>query len=145
MTQIHRPHDKLFRETFGDLVVAKDFLKNYLPENLLQSLNIDVLSLEQESFIRRDLRGVQSDLLFQTEFAGKRGYIYFLFEHKSYVADDIAFQLLGYMNEIWKREREKLHRNDVSFIVPLVLYHGEKVWRKAKKISDWILDYRDFS
>src|SRR5699024_10417130 len=145
MKKIHHPHDKLFRETFGDLAVTKDFLSHYLPTELSHAVNMDIMSLEKESFIKNDLREVQSDLLFRTEISGQSGYIYFLFEHKSFIAEDIAFQLLGYMLEIWKREREKLRRNNISFIIPLVLYHGEKEWHDPKKISGWILNYETFT
>ncbi|HLQ72986.1 MAG TPA: Rpn family recombination-promoting nuclease/putative transposase [Bacillota bacterium] len=126
MKRIHHPHDKLFRETFGDLSVTKDFLSHYLPTKLASAVDMDAMSLKKNSFIKNDLREVQSDLLFRTEISGQPGYIYFLFEHKSFIAEDIAFQLLGYMLEIWKYEREKLRRHNISFIIPLVLYHGDK-------------------
>jgi len=29
--KIDNPHDKFFKETLGNVIVAKDFLHNYLP------------------------------------------------------------------------------------------------------------------
>ena len=33
--KIQNPHDKFFKETFGKVEVAKDFLNNYLPDSII--------------------------------------------------------------------------------------------------------------
>jgi len=38
MDIIKNPHDTLFKRTLGDKEVAKDFLENYLPDNILVSV-----------------------------------------------------------------------------------------------------------
>ena len=35
------PHDKFFKESFSKLSVAKDFLNNYLPQSLINAIDID--------------------------------------------------------------------------------------------------------
>src|SRR5690625_1608296 len=40
---IQNPHDKFFKETFGDLMVTKDFLHHYLPPTLLQATDLNTL------------------------------------------------------------------------------------------------------
>ena len=49
--KIQNPHDKFFKETFGNLAVAKDFLRNYLPQNIMDIVDINSLEPQKDSFI----------------------------------------------------------------------------------------------
>jgi len=108
--KIENPHDKFFKETFSHVEVARSFLHNYLPADVIKFLDVDTLEPEKDSFIDKELEESFSDLLFGTDINGRKGYIYFLFEHKSYPDKTVAFQLLKYMTEIWntKMKKEKL-------------------------------------
>ncbi|MFC5589657.1 Rpn family recombination-promoting nuclease/putative transposase [Sporosarcina soli] len=44
--KIQNPHDKFFKETMGNVETAKDFLMNYLPESVMQVVNLDTFELE---------------------------------------------------------------------------------------------------
>ena len=59
------------------------------------------------------------DLLFRTNINNREGYLYLLFEHKSYPSPDIAFQLLKYMVKIWDSKIEETSR--LPIIIPLVV------------------------
>lgn len=104
---LKNPHDKFFKETFGDVTVAGDFLINYLPESVLEYIDIDTLDPQKDSFIDEKLEETFSDLLFKADIAGNEGYIYFLFEHKSYPDKGIVFQVLRYMVEIWEAKLDR--------------------------------------
>jgi predicted transposase/invertase (TIGR01784 family) len=105
--KIQNPHDRFFKETFGKVEVAKDFLNNYLPENIIKVIDVDTLEPQKDSFVNEELQEGFSDLLFKANINNREGYIYFLFEHKSYTSKDIAFQLLKYMVEIWEAKSKK--------------------------------------
>ncbi len=47
MAEINTPHDAFFKRLFGDLEVAADFLRNYLPAEILSRLDLDTLELEK--------------------------------------------------------------------------------------------------
>ena len=51
MSDLTNPHDKFFKETFGRVEVARDFLRNYLPAPVLTQLNLSQIQLEKETFI----------------------------------------------------------------------------------------------
>ena len=109
MSLIHQPHDKFFKETMGDPDTAEDFLLNYLPEDILQLIDLDNLAIQKDSFIDQDLQEAFSDLLYKTSIKGKEAYLYFLFDHKSYPYKTTALQLLKYMVNIWEQKvREKV-------------------------------------
>ena len=108
---------------------AISFLQNYLPDELLRLINLDSLQIEKDSFVSDKLQESFSDLLYQVQIAGTPGYIYLLFEHKSYPEKMIALQLLEYMVACWRLKARQKH--PLPVIIPLVVYHGEKIGKSA--------------
>ena len=49
--KIQNPHDKFFKETFSKVEVARDFIKNYLPESVLAVIDLETLEIQKDSFI----------------------------------------------------------------------------------------------
>ncbi len=150
---IKNSHDKLFKETWSNKSNVKSFLENYLPENILDILNFDSLEICKDSFIKKSLGEFFSDMLYKTRFEGKPGYIYFLFEHKSYPDDLIHLQLLEYMLKIWRLDLKQKKSKKLSVILPLVLFHSNQKWKikdnfaslldgHAGILSDFIPDFR---
>jgi len=154
------PHDKLFRETYSDLSNAQAFLENYLPEDILNIVNLKTLEICKDSFIEKDLSDYYSDMLYKVMFGKEPGYIYFLFEHKSYPDGLIHLQLLEYMLKIWRLEYKQTKRKPLSVIIPLVLFHSAQKWKTdhafnsiinipCEQLSDYIPDFKyllsDFS
>jgi len=54
--KIQNPHDKYFKETFGKSDVAKDFIKNYLPQEIRDIVNINTLEPQKDSFVNEELQ-----------------------------------------------------------------------------------------
>lgn len=134
--QIQNPHDKLFKETFNNLDVAKDFISNYLPEAMVQYLDVDTLEPQKDSFINKALEETFSDLLFKVNINQRTGYVYLLFEHKSYQSEKTGLQLYKYMGEIWDRTSKKQTQKKLPVIIPLVIYHGRRSWRLGRSFGE---------
>lgn len=100
--KITNPHDRLFRETWSNRETAADFLMNYLPAEILSVTDLESLEICKDSFIEEELKDYYSDILYRVAFDGEEGYIYLLFEHKSYADRLIFLQLLEYMIRIWR-------------------------------------------
>jgi len=128
-TDLYHSHDKLFRETWSDLASARSFLQNYLPGKVLDVARLDTLEICKDSFIESDLKDYYSDMLYRVAFGESPGYIYFLFEHKSFPDRNIHLQLLEYMVKIWRLGQKQGGFGKLSIVVPLVLYHGRSKWR----------------
>ncbi|MDQ2087085.1 Rpn family recombination-promoting nuclease/putative transposase [Herbivorax sp. ANBcel31] len=139
--KIQNPHDKFFKETFSNTAVAKDFMKNYLPKSIINIVDIDTLEPQKDSFINEDLQEVFSDMLFRVNINKREGYIYFLFEHKSYIGKNISFQLLKYMIEIWESKIKKEKADELPMIIPLVVYHGSDEWKIKTTLGEMIKGY----
>ena len=113
--------------------MARDFLANYLPEKVLKQIDLSTLEICKDSFVQEDLNEYFSDLLYRVSFSrNESGYIYLLFEHKSYPQRLLPLHLLEYMVNIWKQEIKQSNLKDLPLIVPLVLYHGQEGWEHVK-------------
>jgi len=132
--ELKNPHDALFKETLSDRKIARSFFESYLPADLLSHIDLEGLEICKESFVEEELREVRCDLLYRTAIDGKPGYVYFLFEHKSYADPDVALQLLGYMSRIWGLHRKQQGGGALPVIVPLVLYHGRDAWNAGEEL-----------
>ncbi len=151
--KLYHSHDKLFKETWSNLPNARSFLENYLPENIIDIVHLDTLEICKDSFIEKDLQEYYSDMLYKVKFGEEFGYIYFLFEHKSYPDRLIHLQLLEYMIKIWRLQLKQSKSRKLSIVVPLVLYHGRDKWKIApnlytlfkgpvETLSDYVPDFK---
>lgn len=141
--KIQNPHDKFFKETFSNIAVAKDFMNNYLPQSIINIIDIKTLEPQKDSFINEELQEIFSDMLFRVNINKKEGYIYFLFEHKSYISNNVSFQLLKYMIEIWEAKVKKEKSEELPIIIPLVIYHGKSDWKVKSTLGEMIKGYED--
>jgi predicted transposase/invertase (TIGR01784 family) len=136
--KIQNSHDSLFKETWSDKKNAKAFLENYLPPKVLRVINMDSLEICKDSFIENDLKNYYSDMLYKVNIGKTPGYIYFLFEHKSYPDKMVHLQLLEYMTKIWRLDLKQSKRKKLSIIVPLLLYHGPQKWKVKEDFSSML-------
>jgi predicted transposase/invertase (TIGR01784 family) len=151
METIHNPHDKLFHEIYSRKEEAQSFLEHYLPNEVLQHIEFDSLEICKDSFVDEDLKEFFSDILYTVNLQGQPGYIYVLFEHKSYEDRLIHLQLLEYMVKIWrlhlKQQASKKPKQKKSaqlpIILPLVIYHGEKAWPYGIRFCDLLTGPRE--
>lgn len=136
MGKIVNPHDKFFKEVYSDKERAIDFLRGFLPEEVAGRLNLGSIEIRKVSFIDEEMRESFSDILYEVEFAGSFGYIYILFEYKSYPDRYTALQLLKYMVRIWELHLRQSAKPELPLIVPLVLYQGIGAWRCGNRLRD---------
>ncbi len=152
MSDISQPHDKFFRELFSRPDVSSDFLRNYLPPEVVRHIDTQSLELSKDSFIDNELRDHFSDILCKVRLInGGHAYVYTLLEHKSWPDPLVAFQVLRYMTRIWeqdfrKHEAEKKKRKEkgegkkpapfrLALIIPVVIYHGTPVWNISERFG----------
>jgi len=138
--KIVNPHDKFYKTVFSDIAVARDFLKNYLPESVLKMVELNDLELQSGSYVDEKLSEGFSDMLFRTTINNRDGYVYFLFEHKSYPDRLAALQLLTYIVRIWNQKVNRENNTHIPVIIPMLIYHGKSKWNVGT-LKDLILDY----
>ena len=122
------PHDKLFREIWSDKSIASDFLQNYLPAKVRNQIDLNTLEIAKDTFIDKELKEFYSDLLYTVDLQTGPGYIYLLFEHKSYGDKLALLQILEYMAQIWRLHLKQHPGTLLPPVIPLLLYHGRNKW-----------------
>ena len=135
LEKIDNPHDKIFKKMFGDIEVATDFLKNYLPNEILEITDLESITYEKETHVSKKLQEYFLDILFKTKINGEEAYIYFLFEHKSYNDKKVPIQMLEYIINIWNL---KIKNNKVPIIIPLLIYHDKDKWKVDKNLINMV-------
>jgi len=48
--QIQNPHDKIFKETFSNVDVAKDFITHFLPPSVRETIDVASIQPQKDSF-----------------------------------------------------------------------------------------------
>jgi len=138
---VHNPHDKFFRITFGDLDIATDFLRNYLPTNIVAQLNFSTLRLSESSFVDESLQEFRSDRLYEiTTWEENPLLLYVLVEHKSYPDKWVLLQMLGYMVKIWEQTVAD-GAQQLRPILPIIIYHGELIWPYPTNFASYFPDH----
>ena len=141
--KVQTPHDSFFKETMGKIEVAEDFLNNYLPVDIRDVIDTRTLEPQKDSFIDKELNETFADMLFKVNINDKEGYIYFLFEHKSYTSKNVSLQLLKYMTAIWDAKVKNERKDELPVILPLLIYHGRDKWKIGNTLGNLIKGYED--
>ena len=127
MENFPQSHDRFFKHLLSDLNRAREYLRAYLPEELLAELDLGTLKLENGSFIDDALRESYSDLVFSVATrSGKRVNPCFLVEHKSHRDETAVFQALYYASSAMLRRAR--NGEEQWLVIPILFYHGEEAW-----------------
>lgn len=106
---------------------------------------METLEPQKDSFITKDLKEMFADLLFKVSINNNEGYVYFLFEHKSYRDKLAVFQLLKYMIEIWESKIINGNAHELPVIIPLLIYHDKGEWGIQTSLGEMIAGYHTLS
>jgi len=138
MEPIVNPHDRFFKQALARQEAARDFMRYYLPAEVVELLDLSVLEASQETFVDAELRAYYSDLLYKVRLRdGGSAFVYVLFEHKSYAEPLVAFHLLRYMVRVW--EHSLRQQSKLAPIVPVVVYHGRAEWKVGLNLG-WLIE-----
>jgi hypothetical protein len=131
------PHDRLFKLAFSDLQHAAELFRSVLPPAVVRHIDFRTLRVESTTFIDDRLRARYSDLLYRVQLAGRRAYLYLLFEHQSRPERFMCLRLLRYVLEIWGGHLKKHPRaRHLPLVIPIVLHHGEGGWTEPMALSE---------
>ncbi|MCP4132293.1 MAG: Rpn family recombination-promoting nuclease/putative transposase [bacterium] len=128
MIIITNPHDKFFKEIFGNKENVIDFINGIFPKEITKNLDMETLALDKNSYIDEHLQEYFSDVVYNCIYKGKIPIkITILFEHKSYYVQYPGIQLLKYMVQTWDHQMDQ-EGEDITPVIPIVVYHGKKKW-----------------
>ncbi len=139
MTDLHQPHDRLFRAVFSDADEAASLLRTALPDTIRESFEWTTLTPVEGTFVDEELHGSESDLLYRVRHTatGQAVSMYLLLEHQSSPDRWLRLRLLRYCCRIWEAERrDEPGRPELRPIVPVVFYQGARGWSHSTEFAD---------
>jgi predicted transposase/invertase (TIGR01784 family) len=137
VTQIHQPHDGLFRAALSDIRVVQEFVTCYFPSHLRNAFNLDTLKLQPQSYIDGQLKRTQSDVLYQAEIQEEQGYLYLLLEHWSTPKPLIPFYVHKYNIKIWDAYlKQNPNSKKLPLIINMVFYNGKTPYTSSTDFKD---------
>ena len=144
---IKDPHDTFFGTVFSIPSCAYSFVRDQLPDKIVELLADQEPRIIESSFFGDDLSKSKADLLMEVEMAsGESGFIYVLVEHKSYQDGGSPLQMLGYMVRIWQKyardgkdlEGRTARERALPPIIPVLGYTGKQPWSGPRNFADMI-------
>lgn len=113
----------------ADKTIATDYFQNYLPKQIRDQLDFSTLTQLPDSYISSNLQQTLSDIVYSCQKKGTEGSIKvaLLIEHKSYPDRYTPVQIGSYIFSGFLKQIS--NKEQLSLIIPLLLYHGKDVWR----------------
>lgn len=131
---INQPHDKYFKDLMGQKEQAKSFIKEYLPKEIVELMDLESLDQVKDSFVSKELSEVYSDLIYKVQIKNEPAYIYTLFDHKSSPDKGVLVQLLKYTTLLLEKEiKDNPNWVNLPAILPIVFYHGKTKWNVVER------------
>jgi len=119
------PHDRLFKRVMSDEANVRQFIKEFLPEELSSQIDLKEMKLIPTEKIK-GYNKYYMDTAVECKIENIEGQIYFVFEHKSYPDPGVLLQILSYMTALWDEQRKK--NKPLTSVIPVVIYHGSSSW-----------------
>jgi len=147
-------HDEGYKAILSDAANFLHLLRKYFASvpwiAELLSGNIELARIDN-SFITKEFRRMDSDLIYKLRKGDTDIYFYVLLELQSKVDYTMPFRLLRYMvellNDIFqktdKKERERKNFR-LPAVVPMVLYDGNRPWTAAKSFKEYTRNFEFF-
>lgn len=122
----HHRHDTVFKLAMSEIRVAKEMIENNLPKDIVKCINLDSLSISNNSYIDHDLKKSHADILYKAKTkSGSETYIYFLWEHQSTYDKNIPLRMLKYTVNILQEHLNAGHQK-LPLVIPALVYNGVK-------------------
>jgi len=136
-------HDKFVRETFSDPERAKVFLSEFLPGDLLATIELSSLSVSKESYMTEELTEYFSDLIMEVALKGpeeEKMDIALLFEHKSSPDKNVLIQVGYYLFAHYFKSIR--YKQPFKAVIPIIYYQGKRKW-EAPQLSAFFKSHPD--
>jgi ElaB/YqjD/DUF883 family membrane-anchored ribosome-binding protein len=125
-------------------------LLNITQATILNLIDFDQLTLVRTTFVQRDYRHIEADVVLRGPLRGARGrrspkgiLIYILIEHQSEPDPLMPLRLLDYQVQIYKTQMRDWTRHHASLagfrlqpVLPVVFYTGARTWRSIGQLVD---------
>jgi len=144
------PHDTGYKNFFSNSEMVDSLLRDFVPEKLLEKMDLSTLERCFSSYVTDDLRERYDDIIWRVKWKEDSKddqeeswfYIYLLLEFQSSVDPWMSIRILGYMALLWQdliKEGSIKNGDKLPPVFPIVLYNGGTKWTAARDVADLMM------
>ncbi|MDR1384785.1 MAG: Rpn family recombination-promoting nuclease/putative transposase, partial [Planctomycetaceae bacterium] len=145
-------HDSFCKEHLEDLKKARKFLQHVLPQDLQETLDIENLQVDKESYIDNDLKKLYADVVYSVPLknSDESIVIYILIELKTENDKWTVFQLIKYVVRIWDKEwklakkEKRLESFFFPMVIPIIFHHGGERFTSPTELIELVRVIKGF-
>ena len=138
---IFHPHDKFFKEAFSHRSIAMSFIVEYLCSGEYEFIKSDTMKSIQDDHTTKNLKESLSDSVYCALNHTEDKWVYFVFEHKSYIDHDVGIQLLNNLVTVSQyhnlQQKNDEHRSPI--ILSVLVYLGQY---ESNPLSQELIEFR---
>jgi predicted transposase YdaD len=135
--KITQPHDAFIKSCLTDMLVAKDLIISCISTAVAQQVDWSTLAPANSNLIKKELKQLQTDLLFTFRYQGETASHFFLIEHQRIPDRFLAFRFMNYNVTIMDRSIKQLPKFTSSYLPEIT---NICVCACAKEIESKLLD-----
>ncbi|MDR1283677.1 MAG: Rpn family recombination-promoting nuclease/putative transposase [Opitutaceae bacterium] len=145
-------HDRIFRHAFSLPAVARQFLRTWLPPELVAQADWHTLTVTRISGIGDTLAERREDVVYRIKVDGRDVHFYVLMEHQTKTEKFMARRILEEILLIWrqdehdraeeaktgKADKNRRESDKLPLVISIVLHPGPRKWGKIWRLADLI-------
>ena len=135
MFDLRHPHDSFFKHLMSDPQNVRDFIRAFLPEEMVSNLDLEDLKIIDTEKIDKKYKRYYLDISVSCNLKNRDAEIYLVFEHKSYPDKFTLIQILSYCVAVWESDLKK--GINPRPIIPVIFYHGRRSFNLPSRFSDY--------
>ena len=149
VTIYHINHDTFFQLVFALPEVAVAFLKNVLPPETLEIIDLSKIEIQNGVLGESDFfEKSAADLIYVVPYNEgiQKLHVFVILEHKSYSDRLTIFQLTKYCVHVMERELKQAEIDErvmkdfrFSSIIPIIIHHGESAFYEPTELNNLII------
>jgi len=135
------PHDHSYKRLFSHAEMVSQLLQTFVQEDWVADLEFGSLQKVDGSFVTKEFREREDDVIWRVKFQDKWLYLYILLEFQSTVDSMMAVRMMGYISLLYQDLAKQKHltlNKKLPPVLPLVLYNGDQRWRAPVNIRDML-------
>ncbi|MCL2322504.1 MAG: Rpn family recombination-promoting nuclease/putative transposase [Oscillospiraceae bacterium] len=144
-------HDLGYKSLFSKKKSFMHFLSKYIGAEWVNEINEDDLVLMNNTFILKDYKDKESDIIYRLKMKGIEIIFYVLLELQSKVDFTILYRLHQYISELYRRIFDNTDKNErqsknfkLPVVTPIILYNGVERWSVARSFKEYLNGYELF-
>ncbi|MBI5206271.1 MAG: Rpn family recombination-promoting nuclease/putative transposase [Candidatus Firestonebacteria bacterium] len=131
-------HDSGYKRLFSHKGFIKQLLMSFIPFEWVKQINYEKIEKLNVSFVRKNYKNKESDVIYKLPYKDKEIYIYILIEFQSAVDKWMSLRMLSYIIDFYEDLIKQEKPDKLPAIFPIMLYNGEEKWTAKEEISKLI-------